>query len=146
MERTVNRVELRGNVGADPKITPINPNTNLIRFSLATHESYRTKDGTLKEETTWHNIVAWDSKNRGEFAKIKKGTFVEVVGKLRYFKYVTKMGEERYSTEIIALKLAIPEMLPRESRGAQSSLPSTAQSCILGGSEEGELESEQDLA
>jgi len=109
MERTLNRVELRGNVGADPKVTELEGGVTVIRFSLATHEAFKAKDGQYREETTWHNIAAWSSKGMMDFSKIKKGVFLELTGRLRYFKYVSKTGEEKNSCEIVALKMSVPE-------------------------------------
>ncbi len=107
MERTLNKVELRGNVGADPRITELGNGARVIRFSVATHETFKTKDGILKEETTWHNVAGWYNKSMPEFEKIKKGTFVEIVGKLKYSKYLSKDGSERYSTDIVVQKMSI---------------------------------------
>ncbi len=109
MEKTLNRVELKGRVGADPKISQMEGGVSIIRFSVATHEAYKGKDGLYKEETTWHNVAAWSSKNIPDFSKVRKGVFVDLIGKLRYFKYVTKNGEERFSSEIVALKMSLPE-------------------------------------
>ena len=48
MERTLNKVELRGHVGTDPKVTELEGVT-VIRLPLATHEAYKGKDGQYKE-------------------------------------------------------------------------------------------------
>lgn len=109
MERTLNRVELRGNVGADPKVTELEGGVKVIRFSLATHEVFKGKDGQFKEETMWHSIVAWSSKGMMDFSKVRKGVFLELVGRLRYFKYVSKSGEDKYSSEIVAYKMSLPD-------------------------------------
>ncbi|MBP5692178.1 MAG: single-stranded DNA-binding protein [Bacteroidales bacterium] len=109
MEKTLNKVELRGNVGADPKVTEMEGGVSLIRFSLATHEVYKGRDGQYKEETSWHNIAAWSSKGMLDFGKIRKGVLVELTGRLRYYKYTSKDGQERYSCEIVALKMSLPE-------------------------------------
>ncbi|MBO6222949.1 MAG: single-stranded DNA-binding protein [Bacteroidales bacterium] len=108
MERTLNKVELRGHVGSDPKVTDLEGVT-VIRFPLATHEAYKGKDGLYKEETMWHNIAAWSSRGMLDFSKIRKGVFLEVIGKLRYYKWVSKSGEDKYSCEIVALKMSMPE-------------------------------------
>ncbi len=110
MERTLNRVELRGNVGADPKVTNLEGGVSVVRFTLATHESFKGRDGQFKEETTWHNIAAWSSKGMMDFSKVRKGAFLEVVGRLRYYKYIAKTGEEKFSCEIVALKMSLPEL------------------------------------
>lgn len=108
MEKSVNKVELKGNVGMEPKIVKLDGGATLVRFPLATHENYRNRDGEWKEETMWHNITAWSSKYMPDFNAIKKGMFVEVTGKIRYSKYTAPTGEEKYSTEILALKIIVP--------------------------------------
>ncbi len=108
MENSVNRVELKGNVGQEPKIMKVENGGSVVRFSLATHETFRTKSGEFKEETTWHNVVAWATKGMPDFEKIKKGTFLELLGKIRYVKYKNQAGEDRVITEILALKIIIP--------------------------------------
>lgn len=105
----MNRVELKGLVGADPKVTELEGGVSLIRFSLATHEVFKCKDGQYKEETTWHNIAAWSSKGMPEFSKIRKGDFVELNGRLRYSTYLNKDGQERFYCEIVAIKMSLPE-------------------------------------
>lgn len=107
MERTLNRVEIKGNIGAEPKITTLESGAKVIRFSVATHEAFKGKDGQYKEETTWHNVVAWSAKSMPDFLSIKKGSFVELTGKLKYSKYKAKSGEDKYITEIVALKMSV---------------------------------------
>lgn len=108
MEKSLNKVELKGNVGQEPKIMKIENGGSVIRFSLATHETFKTKNGELKEETTWHNVAAWSAKGMPDFNRIRKGTFIELTGKIRYVKYKTQSGEDRMITEILALKMVIP--------------------------------------
>lgn len=100
----INRVELRGRLGQDPKIVSVG-DSQVARFSLATNETFKDKKGELKEETTWHNIVAWAGKNIDDFNMLKKGVVVSVVGRLRNVKYVSNTGEGRQFIEIVANKL-----------------------------------------
>ncbi len=109
MERNVNKVEIAGIVGNEPKITVIESGASIIRFSVATNEVFRLKDGSFREETSWHSVSAWNSKILPDFEKIRKGMFVEVTGRLKYFRYKSKEGEERFYTEIVALKISLPE-------------------------------------
>lgn len=108
MEKSLNKVELKGHVGQEPKITLMENGSSVVRFSLATNENYKTKNNEWKEETIWHNIVAWSSKSMPQFNKIKKGSFLELTGKIKYVKFRTQEGEDRFMTEILALKIVIP--------------------------------------
>ena len=73
MDRSINRVELRGNVGSEPRINEVGE-SKVIRFSLATNETFKDRNGVLKEETTWHSVSAWAGRGMPDFNEIKKGT------------------------------------------------------------------------
>lgn len=100
----LNRVELRGIVGHNPKICDVG-DTQIARFSLATNLSYRDKDGALVEETSWHPITAWKGKNITDFGNIKKGAAMTVIGRIRYIRYTDANGCDRQVTEIIASRV-----------------------------------------
>jgi single-strand DNA-binding protein len=108
MDRSLNKVELRGRVGQDAKIIKTENGVMAARFTLATNEIIRGRDENLREETTWHNVVAWSRKGMPDFENIRKGTFLALEGKIRYQKYTAGNGEERHSTEIVAHKIVIP--------------------------------------
>ena len=63
----VNKVILIGNVGADPDIKYLDGGVAVARFSLATTESYKNKNGERVDQTEWHNIVLW--RNLAEIAE-----------------------------------------------------------------------------
>ena len=100
----LNRVELRGRVGHDPKITNVGE-SQVARFSLATNEAFRGKNGDLREETTWHNITAWAGRNIMDFNDVRKGSFVSLTGRLRSTRFTGSDGVERNVFEIVASKL-----------------------------------------
>ena len=100
----LNRVELRGRVGHDPRITNVGESP-VARFSLATNEAFRGKNGELREEVTWHNITAWAGRNIMDFKDIRKGLFVALTGRLRNTRFTGNDGNERYIVEIVAGKL-----------------------------------------
>jgi single-strand DNA-binding protein len=111
MERSLNRVEVRGNVDFDPKISNFEDGSVAMRISLATNESYKNKKGELQEETVWHNIVAWAGKNMPDFNNIKKGDFLSVTGRIKPVQYQTKTGIERQTYEIVAYSIKLPDIL-----------------------------------
>ena len=98
----VNKVILVGNVGKDPEIRHLENNLVLARFSLATSETYKNKNGEMVTNTEWHNIVAW--RQLAELAErfIRKGRQLYVEGKITTRQWDDKEGNKRYTTEIVA--------------------------------------------
>lgn len=97
----INRIELQGQAGHDARIVKVG-DTTVARFSLATTEIYRDRDGLTRAETTWHSVTAWQGKNMPDFKSITKGCTVHVVGRLRQSRYTTIEGEERIFYEVLA--------------------------------------------
>lgn len=99
---SVNKVILVGNVGKDPEIRHLENNLVLARFSLATSETYKNKNGEMVTNTEWHNIVAW--RQLAELAErfIRKGRQLYVEGKITTRQWDDKEGNKRYTTEIVA--------------------------------------------
>jgi single-strand DNA-binding protein len=98
----VNKVILLGNLGKDPETRHLDSNLVVSRFSLATTENYKDKEGKWISQTEWHNIVAW--RGTAEFCEnnLKKGMAVYIEGKIRSRSYNDKEGAKKYSTEIVA--------------------------------------------
>jgi len=95
-----NRVQLIGHLGNAPEIRKTETGKKLVRFSVATNESYKNSNGEKITETQWHNLIAW-----GKLADIAeklliKGTEVAIEGKLINNNYTDKEGVKRYNTEI----------------------------------------------
>jgi single-strand DNA-binding protein len=105
----INKVTLIGNLGADPEIRHLENGAAVGRFSLATNESYKDKEGNWQTLTEWHNVVVWrDLAERAE-KQLKKGTMIYVEGKISYRKYAGQDGQERYVTDIVANTFRILE-------------------------------------
>ncbi|MDE6877752.1 MAG: single-stranded DNA-binding protein, partial [Odoribacter sp.] len=96
----VNKVILIGNVGADPDIKYLDGGVAVARFSLATTESYKNKNGERVDQTEWHNIVLW--RNLAEIAEkyVKKGMRLYIEGRIRNRSWEDQNGVKKYMTEI----------------------------------------------
>ena len=105
----VNRVELTGMVGHEPRVFSVG-DAQVARFSLVTQRAFRGGNGELLSEVTWHDISAWSGCGVA-FEDLKKGVFVSLKGRLHTTKYTGVDGTERYVTDIVAkeLKLVNPE-------------------------------------
>lgn len=101
MKSSKNRVELIGHLGADPEEKKTNGQA-MVKFRMATNESYRNKEGNWEENTQWHNIVAFGKVAEETLERLKKGDEVLIRGKLRHSSYKDKEGIMRYSTDIFA--------------------------------------------
>lgn len=104
--KSVNRVELKGNVGGDPRVNTVDGRT-VVNFSLATDNSWKDKQGEWHNDTDWHNVCAWGGFGIADADRIHSGSKVHVVGKLRTRKYSDRDGQERYVTEVLAEELDI---------------------------------------
>ncbi|MGM9734880.1 MAG: single-stranded DNA-binding protein [Candidatus Cryptobacteroides sp.] len=107
---SLNKVMLIGNVGRDPEVRYLEgntPNAKVATFTLATTERYRDRNGELRENTEWHNIVAW--RNNADVAEkyIRKGTQLFIEGRLRTRSWDDQSGNKRYTTEVIADNLQL---------------------------------------
>jgi len=97
---------LIGNVGKDPEVRYLDGNgqngqgTKVATFTLATSERYRDRSGELRENTEWHNIVAW--RQSADIAEkfVKKGTQLYIEGRLRTRSWTDQSGAKRYTTEV----------------------------------------------
>lgn len=96
-----NKVSLIGRLGAQPEVTTFEKGT-LARFTLATNERYKDKNGEWHEKTQWHVINAWGRIAERVQKALDKGQEVIVEGKLVHQSYETKNGEKRFSTVVEA--------------------------------------------
>ena len=107
---SLNKVMLIGNVGRDPEVRYLDGNSGnakVATFTLATTERYRDRNGETRENTEWHNIVAW--RNNADVAErfVKKGTQLFIEGRIRTRSWDDQSGNKRYTTEIIADNLQL---------------------------------------
>jgi single-strand DNA-binding protein len=95
-----NKVQLIGNLGADPEIKTLESGTKMARFNMATNESYRNAKGEKVTDTQWHQVIAWGKSAELAEKFLFKGSEVVVEGKLVNRVYSTKDGEKKYITEV----------------------------------------------
>ncbi|RLD39063.1 MAG: single-stranded DNA-binding protein [Bacteroidetes bacterium] len=107
MKNLRNQVQLIGRLGADPEVKSLNSGTKVARFSLATSDYYKDKDGNKVEDTQWHKIIAWNGSATYADKYLKKGMEIVVSGKLVYGSYDDKDGNKRYTTEIVVNDMLI---------------------------------------
>jgi len=102
-----NRVQLIGHLGHDPEIKTLESGKKLARFTLATNENFKNAEGLKTEETTWHNIVAWNGSAEIAAKYLAKGKEVCIDGRITYRTYTDKNGVQKGSTEIVVNELLL---------------------------------------
>ena len=100
MNALKNRVQLIGNLGNAPEVRNTESGKKLVRFSIATSETYRNAKGEKVKETQWHNLIAWGKVAEIAEKYLTKGSEVAIEGKLMNNNYTDKDGNKKYSTEI----------------------------------------------
>jgi single-strand DNA-binding protein len=106
--KSVNKVILIGNLGKDPEVKYTPGGMPIAKFSLATNERFKDKEGQWQDRTEWHNIVAFQrlAEIVGEY--VKKGGKLYIEGSLRTSSWDDKeTGQKKYKTEIIANDLVL---------------------------------------
>lgn len=101
MAGSLNKVEIIGNLGADPEVRYMPSGGAVANLSIATTESWKDKTtGEKKELTEWHRVVIFGklAEIAGEY--LRKGSKVFIEGGLRTRKWTDQAGVERYTTEI----------------------------------------------
>ena len=104
MSRSLNKVMLIGNLGADPEVRSTSNGARVATLSLATSRQWNTQAGEKQEKTEWHRCVVWNSRGSGLVDVVekylKKGDRIYVEGRIEYRTWQDKEGQKRYSTEI----------------------------------------------
>ena len=123
MNALKNRVQLIGNLGQDPEVKQLANGSTLARFSLATTERYKNKQGERVAETQWHNVVVWGKLADLAGQYLYKGKEVAIEGKLTHRSYEDKEGNQRYVTEVVVSDFL---MLGKQDKAERASQKQTA--------------------
>ena len=124
MSRSLNKVQLIGNLGNDPEVRSTTGGNRVATFSLATSRSWNSASGEKQEKTEWHRCVVWNTKT-SQLADIverylKKGDKAFVEGRIEYRQWQDKEGQTRYSTEINVRELIMLGGRSSASEGSDS--------------------------
>lgn len=98
----VNKAILVGNLGRDPELRYTQGGQAVANFSLATSESFSTKDGRREERTEWHRIVVWGKVAENCAQYLSKGRTVYIEGRIQTREWENKEGQKQRTTEVVA--------------------------------------------
>lgn len=97
----LNKIMLVGHIGQDAKET----SGGYAKFSLATSETFKNKEGKFDQSTQWHSVIVFNE-NLVKYAlkNFKKGVMVYVEGKIAYRDIIGKDGNKKSFVDIIVGK------------------------------------------
>jgi len=119
MARSLNRVQLIGNLTRDPELRYTPSGTAVCSFGLATNRSWTTDTGEKHEETEFHRIVSWNKLAELCSQFLVKGRKVYVEGRLSTRSWTGQDGQQRSATEVV-----IDDMILLDSKGSGSTVRS----------------------
>jgi single-strand DNA-binding protein len=137
VSRSLNKVMLIGNLGADPEVRSTNNGSRVATLSLATSRQWTGQGGEKQEKTEWHRVICWNNKGAqlADLAEkyMKKGDRIYVEGRIEYRTWEDREKQTRYVTEIIAREVIL---LSSRAGGAEGAVePARAKAAAKVGSE-----------
>jgi single-strand DNA-binding protein len=102
-----NKVQLIGNLGQAPEVKNLENGNKLAKFSIATSETYKNKQGERVTDTQWHQVICWGKTADIVEQYVQKGQQVGIEGKLTSRSYEDSTGIKRYVTEIVCSELLL---------------------------------------
>lgn len=109
--RSLNQVELIGNLTRDPELRYTPTGAAVCALGLATNRTWTTESGEKKEETEFHRVVAWNKLAELCSQLLTKGRKIYVRGRLRTNSWTGADGAQRSTTEVV-----IEDMIILDSR------------------------------
>lgn len=80
-----------GRITKNAEINTLKNDKQVVNFSVAINDGYKTKDGERREQTTYYNCSYWISPNVAKI--LTKGALVELSGRISSSAWIGKDGE-----------------------------------------------------
>ena len=115
---SLNKVQIIGNLGADPEMRFTTNGQAVANISVACNRKWTDHDGQQQEDTEWVRVICWAKTAENVSQYLTKGSQVYVEGRLQTRKWQDKSGADRYTTEVVAW-----QVLFLDSRSAHQDAP-----------------------
>ena len=118
MARSLNKVQLIGNLTRDPELRYTPSGAAVCTIGLATNRQWVTEAGEKKEDAEFHRLVAWNKLAEICSQLLKKGRKIYVEGRLQTRSWQGQDGNQRQTTEIV-----ISDMIILDPKGTVAPSP-----------------------
>ncbi len=124
----LNKVQIIGRLTRDPEVRTTPTGKNVCSFSVATGFTWTDQSGQKKEQTEFHNVIAWGKLGDIIGQYMKKGRQIYIEGRLQTRSWEGQDKKKNYRTEIIAENMIMLGSKPGEgSSPASSGIPQQAE-------------------
>ncbi|MGD8277174.1 MAG: single-stranded DNA-binding protein [Gemmatimonadota bacterium] len=107
MSRSLNKIMLIGNIGAEPEIKALPSGTKIAKASLATNRTFNDRSGQQQERTEWHRLTFFDRLADLVEQYVHRGDRLYVEGRIEYSQTEDDQGHPRYWTDIIVREMVM---------------------------------------
>ena len=117
----INKVEILGNITADPEIRYTTSNIAVCSITIATSRDYKQND-EWKKEAEFHRVTLWGRLAEQAEERLHKGSRILITGRLKTSKWEDKGGNTKYKTEIIADDMILIDRYNKKSGEGQANV------------------------
>ena len=116
----MNKVLLVGHLASEPEVRASQKGTYVAKMRLATNTyAGKAEDGTRKELTQFHSLVAFGKLAEFSGTYLQKGRLISVEGRLQTSSWEdAATGQKRYKTEVAVDDLQLVGPKPQEAAAA----------------------------
>ena len=115
---TLNRMQIIGNLGADPELR-YTPNGKAVTdLRVAVNSNQRGADGEWVEDTLWFRVSVWEQAAERLAEQLRKGNKIYAEGQLRAREYDGRDGQKHTSLELAFARVVNLERRPRDEGDA----------------------------
>lgn len=105
MTATLNKIQLIGNIGAEPKAVTTKDGNVFVTAPLATNEPMK-RNGEWESIVEWHQLMFFGSMTKIT-EHLRKGSQIYVEGKLRSNSWTDKAGSLHRTTNIVVTNVQL---------------------------------------
>jgi single-strand DNA-binding protein len=107
VSRSLNKIMLIGNVGAEPEIRSTPGGVRIAKVSLATNRTWADRTGQQQEKTEWHRLTFWDKLADVVEKYVHKGDRIYVEGRIEYSQTEDDAGNVKYWTDVVVREMVM---------------------------------------
>lgn len=99
---SLNRAQILGRLTRDPELRYTPSGKSVANFGVATNRRFKNAEGTVQDQTEFHDVVAWGKLAEISHQFLHKGEPVYIDGRLQTRSWDAPDGAKRQKTEIVA--------------------------------------------